>query len=287
MKAQRKLKNSIHLLPALPFFLLVIFFLLIPFVNTVIEGFTAPDTGTFTVANFKTVFTKPVYYMAVWNSVRIAVYGTVAGIIISFFTALAVTTIGSSARARFMPILNMTQNFTGFPLAFAFMLMQGHSGFLRLAAEERGWEFLASYNLYTGNGMTPLFIYFAIPLGTLLLIPGFNAVREEWKESATLMGANGFQFWTQVGLPNLAPTLFGTIGILFADSITTYTTVYMIMGENYATLPIKIGSMFSGDSKQQTELGSALSLTMIAIILLVMGFSNYMKRRVAKGGEQQ
>lgn len=138
MKVQRKLKNSIHLLPALPFFLLVIFFLLIPFVNTVIEGFTAPDTGTFTVANFKTVFTKPVYYMAVWNSVRIAVYGTVAGIIISFFTALAVTTIGSSARARFMPILNMTQNFTGFPLAFAFMLMLGHSGFLRLAAEERG-----------------------------------------------------------------------------------------------------------------------------------------------------
>ena len=51
------------------------------------------------------------------------------------------------------------------------MLMLGHSGFLRLAAEERGWEFLASYNLYTGNGMTPLFIYFAIPLGTLLLIP--------------------------------------------------------------------------------------------------------------------
>lgn len=287
MKLRKKLRKAIHMIPALPFFVLVCFFLLVPFANTLIKGFSDPETGIFTFENFKTVFTKPVYYMAIWNSVRIAIYGTVAGIIISFFTALAVTTIGSSARTRFMPILNMTQNFTGFPLAFAFMLMLGHSGFLRLMAEEMGWEFLASYNLYSGDGMTPLFIYFAIPLGTLLLIPGFNAVREEWKESAALMGANGLQFWMRVGLPNLAPTLFGTIGILFADSITTYTTVYMIMAENYATLPIKIASMFSGDSKQQTELGSALSLTMITIILLVMGFTNYMKRRVAKGGEQQ
>lgn len=135
--------------------------------------------------------------------------------------------------------------------------------------------------------MIPLFIYFAIPLGTLLLIPGFIAIREEWKESATLMGASTFQFWLRIGIPNLAPSLFGTLGILFADSITTYTTVYMIMGENYATLPIKISSMFSGDSKQQTELGSALSLTMIAIILLVMGLTNLMKRKVSKGGVQQ
>lgn len=287
MNTRKKLKKAVHLVPLLPLLILVCFFLLIPFINTVIAGFRDPDTGIFTVNNFKTVFTKKIYYTAIWNSVRIAIYGTTAGIVISFFAALSVTTIGRSARSRFMPILNMTQNFTGFPLAFAFMLMLGHSGFLRLMAEEKGWSFLADYNLYSGNGIVPLFIYFAIPLGTLLLIPGFDAIREEWKESATLMGANGIQFWLRVGLPNLAPSLLGTIGILFADSITTYTTVYMIMGENYATLPVKIAAMFSGDSKQQTELGSALSLTMMALILLVMGLTNLLKKKVAKGGEQQ
>ena len=48
--------------------------------------------------------------------------------------------------------------------------------------------------------MVPMFVWFAIPLGTLLLIPGFEAIRKEWKESATLMGATGFQFWIKIGI---------------------------------------------------------------------------------------
>ena len=80
-------------------------------------------------------------------------------------------------RRRFMPILNMTQNFTEFPLMFAFMLMVGNSGFLISAAEQHGLHIFDHYELYNGDGLTPLFIYFAIPLGTLLLIPGIEAVR--------------------------------------------------------------------------------------------------------------
>lgn len=58
----------------------------------------------------------------------------------------------------------------------------------------------------------------------------------------------------------------------------------MIMGSNATMLPIKIASMFSGDSKQQTELGSALSITMIVIILVVMGITNLVKKKYVKGG---
>lgn len=281
---KKKLKNLTHLIPALPFFLLVILFLLLPLVNMVIQSFLDPETGAFTLQNYMTVFQKPAYYMATWNSVKVAVFGTVCGMFISFFAAMAVSTIGISSRRWFMPILNMTQNFAGFPLAFAFMMMLGHSGFIRAVAEIAGVKFLAEYNLYSSEGMVPMFVWFAIPFGTLLLIPGFEAIRKEWKESATLMGASGIQFWLKVGIPNLAPTLLGTTSMMFADSITTYTTVYMIMGANATMLPIKISSMFSGDSKQQTELGSALSITMIVIILLVMALTNLAKKKCSKGG---
>lgn len=280
----KKAQNAVRMMPTVPFFVLVIFFLMLPFANTIIQSFTDPENGSFTLRNFIDVFAQPIYRSSVWNSVRIALISTVIGLTISYFTALAVTSLGGKARRRFMPILNMTQNFTGFPLAFAFMLMVGNSGFLISAAEEHGLHIFDHYELYSGDGLIPLFIYFAIPLGTLLLIPGFEAVRTEWKEAALLLKANRLQFWLKIGLPNLAPTLLGTASMLFADAITTYTTVYMIMGSNYATLPIKISMMFSGDSKQQTELGSALSLTMVLIILLVMAGTNLLKKKVVKGG---
>lgn len=281
---KNKLKDLRHFLPAVPFFALAFFFLLVPFCNMVLESFLDPETGAFTLQNYVVVFTKMAYVKATLNSVRVAVIGTAAGMFISFFTALVISTLGIPARKWFMPILNMTQNFAGFPLAYSFMLMLGYSGFIRLVAEGMGFTWLGNYALYTIDGMIPMFVWFAIPLGTLLLIPGFETIRNEWKESATLLGANSFQFWTRVGIPNLAPSLLGTTSMVFADSITTFTTVYMLMGSNATTLPVKISTMFSGDSKQQTELGSALSITMIAIILLVMGLTNLLKKHYEKGG---
>jgi putative spermidine/putrescine transport system permease protein len=275
-----KKKNAFDYLPCVPFFLLAIFFLLLPLVNTVVESLMDPETKAFSFINYINIFTKPIYLLAVWNSVRIALVATFFGIIISFFTALSISMLGEKALKSFMPIMNLTQNFAGFPLAFAFMLMLGHAGFLNAILKIFG----LNYNLYSGNGLIPVFIYFAIPLGTLFLIPGFSAVKKEWKEAATLLNANGAKFWFRIGLPVLAPTILGTTSIVFADSITTYATVYVIM-TNYSTMPLKIAAMFSKDATQQTELGSALSLTMIVIILLVMGLTNLLKNKLAKGVE--
>jgi len=275
-----KKKNAFDYLPCVPFFLLAIFFLLLPLVNTVVESLMDPETKAFSFINYINIFTKPIYLLAVWNSVRIALVATFFGIIISFFTALSISMLGEKALKSFMPIMNLTQNFAGFPLAFAFMLMLGHAGFLNAILKIFG----LNYNLYSGNGLIPVFIYFAIPLGTLFLIPGFSAVKKEWKEAATLLNANGAKFWFRIGLPVLAPTILGTTSIVFADSITTYATVYVIM-TNYSTMPLKIAAMFSKDATQQTELGSALSLTMIVIILLVMGLTNLLKSKLAKGVE--
>ena len=268
--------------PAAPFFMLVILFLMIPFANLIINSFRHPETGVFTLKNYYDVCTKLVYTTAIWNSVRIAIISSIIGLGISFFTALSLTRLSGKTTARYMPILNMTQGFAGFPLAFSFIIMLGRSGFLVLLFKYFGWGLLDKYNLYSGNCLIPLFIYFAIPLGTLLMVPGFSAVRQEWIDTAALLRANGFQFWLRVGIPVVSPTLLGTFGVLFADSITTFTTVYLIMTTNYPTLPVKIFSMFSGDLRQQVEMGSALSVVMVLIILTVICSTSLLRKALNK-----
>lgn len=41
----------------------------------------------------------------------------------------------------------------------------------------------------------------------MLLYPAFDALREDWRESAALLGANGWQYWRHIGIPVLTPAL--------------------------------------------------------------------------------
>jgi putative spermidine/putrescine transport system permease protein len=178
----------------------------------------------------------------------------------------------------------MFSNFAGLPLAYAFIFMLGNAGIITLILRVLNIDLLKNFNLYSGQGLMILFVYFQIPLGTLLLFPAFQAIRPEWKEAAVLMKASGFQFWRRVGVPVLIPSLTGTYGMLFANALTAYATPFMLMATNYPLLPIKITSMYTGEMAPQPEVGSALSLVMIAIMLSVIGLCNVFRNVFYRGG---
>jgi putative spermidine/putrescine transport system permease protein len=109
-------------------------------------------------------------------------------------------------------------------------------------------------------------------------------IRPEWKESAALMKANGLKFWSSVGVPMLIPSITDTYAILFANALTAYGTPFIIISSNLPILSIKITMMFGGDMTTQKELGSALSVTMLVLILIVITLCNLVKKIFYKGG---
>lgn len=279
-----KLKNTTHYLTALPFLILVLFFLLAPLGNMVRQSFLSPETGAVGLSNYLAVFSKPIYLASMRNSLYLSFVSTIVGLIISFVAAMATAQAARGLSSKFMSILNMVSNFAGLPLAFAFIIVVGNSGVLIEAAQRLGIHWFDGFNLYSSQGLLLLFIYFQIPLGTLVLMPSFQSIRKEWKESAALMKASPFQFWWRIGIPVLLPSLADTFSMLFANALTAYATPYMIISTNYPLLPIKITTMFTGEMAQQQELGSALSISMMAIMLLVILLCNLVKKYFYKGG---
>ena len=160
----------IHLLPGCPVFILVFFFgaAFLQYDHPKLSGSPERECDP---QKYVTVFTKPAYYMATWNSVKVAVIGTATGVWSCHFAALAVSALGIPARKRFMPILNMTQNFAGVS-----------SGVCLYADAGTQWFYTAHGGKLKVTGTGRLLIFtaarvwfrclygFAIPLGTLLLI---------------------------------------------------------------------------------------------------------------------
>ena len=270
--------------PAVPFFLLVGMFLFLPLFHMVVKSLMIQGGNGFTFQNYLDVGGKEIYRTAIKNSLYLSVLSSLAGLFISFCLCLALGKIGKREQKTMTAVLNMVSNFSGLPMSIAFMILMGTSGILTTIAMKGGIPFLKDFRLYTAQGLLLLYIYFQIPLGTLLLLPAFQGVRSAWKEAAELMGTSASGFWVHIGIPILLPSLFDTCAMLFANALTAYATPFMLVSTNFPLLSIKTASMFTGEMRVQQELGSAFSVTMLLIMLAVIGLCSLAKRVCCKGG---
>ena len=200
-----KNRKYLYLLAMLPFLVVAFMYEIIPLITIVMNSFHPDTGGAFTLENYQTVFSKLLYQKAILNSIKISLISAIAGIIIAFFGARAAHQATGKLHNVFMAILNMVSNFAGIPLAFAYMVLLGNAGVMTQIGRTMGIDALANFNLYSTNGVSLIYVYFQIPLSTLLLIPAFEGIRKEWQEATTLLGASKGQFWTRVGIPGLEP----------------------------------------------------------------------------------
>ena len=282
-----KKKTYIYLLALVPFLIVAMLYEIVPLITVIVKSFQ-PDGGTgFTLENYQSVFSKLLYQKAIINSIKISLTSAVAGIIIAFLGARAAHQHQGKLNHVFMTVLNMVSNFAGIPLAFAYMILLGNAGLVVNIGKELGINALSTYNLYTMNGMSLIYIYFQIPLSTLLLIPACDGVQKQWKEACTLLGGTPGIFWRKVGIPVLMPSILGTFSVLFANALAAYATIYALMMDNIALLPVQIAGCFTGEVKIRAGLGGALSVVMMAIMVIMILITNGLSRRFQKGGNRK
>ena len=279
-------RNSryVYLLALLPFLLLVVLYELMPLIMLVVDSFGVdkkPDIR-FSFQNYEKIFTTLSYKTAILNSLKITLISTAIGIVVAFLGARAAYQSRGRFRDVFLTVLNMTSNFAGVPLAFAYMIILGNAGVVKQLASQYGIAFLENFDLYTSTGLTLMYVYFQIPLSTLLLIPAFNGIRPEWNEANMLLGGTGLHFWGKIGIPVLLPSIFSTVSVLFANALTAYATAYALLMNNFSLLPINISASFVGDIKTKPKLGAALSVVMMLMMCLVILLNNYITKKTTK-----
>ena len=249
-----------------PLFILFILFLALPMGVVVINSLTLD--GKWTLENFNTALTNPLYLDSISRSFEIACWSSLLGLVIALISARALHAVGGKTRDFLMCFANMTTNYSGVPLAFAFSILLGVNGMLIVIMRELGLE--PDFNIYSKWGLILVYTYFQIPLGLLLIFPALCCLRPEWSEASELMGASRTQYWLRIGIPVLAPALLGCFLILLANGIGAYATAYALTGGNYNLLVIRIATLISGDIQLDPNLACALSVLLVLLLAIAL-----------------
>ncbi|MEJ3644660.1 ABC transporter permease subunit [Pseudomonas bubulae] len=259
-----------------PFAVFFIVFQIAPLVWVLIHSVQSEESG-WGLANFIKIFNSKFYLQAIQHSLEISFWSSLFGIIIAILGSYSLRKVDSRLRNFVNAFANMTSNFSGVPLAFAFIILLGFNGSITIMLKQAG--IIEDFNLYSKTGLIILYTYFQIPLGVLLLYPTFDALREDWRESASLLGANSWQFWRFIGLPVLTPALLGTFVILLANALGAYATVYALTTGNFNVLPIRIAAMVSGDISLDPNMASALAVILVGLMTLVTLVHQWLLKR--------
>ena len=246
------------------FFLFLLLFLVLPSVYLVLTAF-ANKTGL-TLEHWQEA-TKPLFLRALGNSFSLSLQSALEGGVLGALAAGALWR-SSPRTQRFLGGLSgIAANFAGVPLAFAFIVMLGSSGVFNFILEAWGLE---KIDIYRRQNLHIIYLYFQIPLMTVLMLPAFAAIQKDWLEAARGLGASPIIFWWRVGIPVLLPTLLGSFVLLFANSFGAYATVYALSQGSINLIPTQIGFQISGQVGYNPGAAAALACMMALVLLLCL-----------------
>jgi putative spermidine/putrescine transport system permease protein len=266
-----------------PFLLFCLLFEILPAIIIIQGSFTDNNTAAPTLDNYKHMFSQASNLHAFQTSISLSLVTALLGGLIGGFAAYGVYTLRTGSLRNFLVgFSSIAANFAGVPLAFAFVATLGITGYLTVLIHTLFHVNIydLGFSLYTFWGLVIVYTYFQLPLMILLTLPALSALRPEWREAATNLGASNFTFWRRVGLPILLPSLIAATMLLFANSFGAFATAYALAQGGINIVPILINFVVNGNVIIDYGLGNALAVGMIIILLVAVSLYTVMLRRV-------
>lgn len=265
---------------ATPLLVVVALFEIAPLAAVAVNGMLVE--GVPSLGNYAEILGSAFQRNAFLTSLTISVLTAAIGVTVALPLGRLLKSMPKGLQNAVLTYANVGANFTGFPLAFAFIILFGMSGSFTLLLVEAG--IVDDLNIYSTGGLVLVYSFFQVPLGLLLLFPSLEAITVEIEEAAFQMGATRVSFWRKIGLPILSPSLVSTFVLLFANSMGTYATAFALVGGNANLVTIRIGELVAGDVFSDPNLADALASLLVMSLALPVLINQFVMRRSDRRG---
>jgi putative spermidine/putrescine transport system permease protein len=272
-------------LGVVPFFLFAFLFMVLPIGFLIIGSFQDSNRGDqLSLQNYADL-TTPVIARAYANSIEISAVTAIGGAVFGLLLAYAVILGGLPRflRTFLMTFSGVASNFAGIPLALAFIFTIGQlglvTGIIKTVFGVSIWSPQVGFNLYSKVGLELVYMYFQFPLMVLIIAPAIDGLKKEWREASENMGASSRQYWQDVALPILLPSILGCTVLLFGNAFGAQATAYQLTSGQIPLVTLLIGSQISGDVLHNPGLGYAMAMGMVVIMGLAILLYSIFQRR--------
>lgn len=262
-------KRWLDWIPLIPFLVFCLAIMVLPLFFMLWGSFTGSE-GQFTLEHYAKMGAS-IYATSFRNSIFLSGITAILGVSIGSVVGYFICQLKSKRAQELVTALcDVTSNFSGAPLAFAFIVILGSHGVLTLAMQKYlSWEIYPEFSIYSFSGLIFSYTYFQLPLMVLLIIPAIAGLKREWEEAAQGLGANTFQYWRFIGIPVLAPAITAGLLLLFANAFGAYATAYTLTEWNYPLVTLQLGFLLTGEVFRDPGAGDAMGI----LTLILMGIA--------------
>ena len=251
---------------ASPYALWMVLFTVVPLLFVCWYAFTTPS-GAFTLDNFAKI-AQPSYLLVLWDSLRLALYCTALCLLIGYPAAYFLASRAFS-RAQSLVVLIIVPMWMNFLLrTYAMMTLLEDNGVLNTLMRALG---LPGMKMIGTEGAVVLgMVYNYLPFMVLPIYTVLKKMDYSVIEAAQDLGCNPLQVVSKVVLPMSLPGVVSGITMVFMPAVTTFSISRLLSSGMVYLVGDMIEDYFI--SMNNRNVGSSISLVMLVLIILSIGF---------------
>ncbi|MBQ3426667.1 MAG: ABC transporter permease [Clostridia bacterium] len=250
-----------------PYLLWMAVFIIVPLLMVAYFAFTGSEGG-FTLDNLAAVsqYTN-VFIRSIW----LAAIATVICLIISYPLALILARMDKSYQSTVLMIVMLPMWMNFLLGTYAWMTILGNNGLINMFL---GQLHIEPFKMLNTPGAVVLgMVYNYLPYMILPLYTVIAKIDTSIVEAAQDLGCNGSKVLWRVIVPLSVPGIMSGITMVFVPAISTFIISRMLGGGSNLLIGDLIEMQFLGNS-YNPNLGAAISLVLMVIILLIMTILN-------------
>ena len=252
---------------AIPYVIWMALFVVAPIIMVVIYAFSA-SVGGFTLDNFAKMGTYTVVFT---RSLKLALIATAICVLIGYPVSYKMSKEGPRFQ-RLAMVLIMLPMWMNFLLrTYAWMTLLEKNGLIN---KFFGLFGLGPFNMINTSGAVVLgMVYNYLPFMILPIYTAMTKIDDSIIEAAQDLGCNVWHILFRVLVPLTGPGIATGITQVFVPAVSTFIISRMLGGGSNLLIGDLIELQFLGNS-YNLNLGSAMSLVLMVIVLLCMSFTS-------------
>ena len=262
---------------AIPYSIWMIVFVLVPMLLILIFAFTDSNSN-FTLNN---IINVGKYSNVFLRSIFLGAISTIICLIVGYPTAYFISKSKIKNQSILLVLLMIPMWMSFLLRTYAWMTLLENNGIINNFFEFIG---VGRKNLINTQGAVVLgMVYNFLPYMILPIYTVLTKIDERIVEAAQDLGANKFKVFSNMIFLLSMPGIISGVTMVFVPAVSTFIISKMLGGGANLLIGDLIEMQFLGSS-YNPNLGSAISLVLMCIIMLCMGIMNHLDHEEDNGG---